>query len=36
LRHQLAQARAEARVLREERDELRQGVEHALEQIAKL
>ncbi len=36
LRYQLAHARAEARLLREERDELRQGVEHALEQIGKL
>jgi chromosome segregation ATPase len=36
LRYQLAQARAEARLMREERDELRQGVEHALEQIEKL
>ena len=36
LRYQLAQARAEARLMREERDELRHGVEHALEQIAKL
>lgn len=36
LRFQLAQARAEAGLMREERDELRHGVEHALEQIAKL
>ena len=36
LRYQLAHARAEAGQLREERDELRHGVEHALEQIAKL
>jgi uncharacterized coiled-coil DUF342 family protein len=36
LRYQVAHARAEAGLLREERDELRQGVEHALEQIAKL
>jgi chromosome segregation ATPase len=36
LRYQLAQARAEARLMREERDELRHGVEHALDQIAKL
>ena len=36
LRYQLAHARAEAGLLREERDELRHGVEHALEQIAKL
>jgi chromosome segregation ATPase len=35
LRYQLAHARAEAGLLREERDELRQGVEKALEQIAK-
>ena len=35
LRYQLAQARAEAGLAREERDELRQGVEKALEQIAK-
>lgn len=36
LRYQLAQARAEAGLMREERDELRHGVEHALEQIARL
>lgn len=36
LRYQLAHARAEAGLLRDERDELRQGVEHALEQMAKL
>ena len=36
LRYQLAHARAEARLLREERDELRQGVEKALQQITKL
>jgi chromosome segregation ATPase len=36
LKYQLAQARAEARLMREERDELRQGVEHALDQISKL
>jgi uncharacterized coiled-coil DUF342 family protein len=36
LRYQLAHARAEAGLLREERDELRQGVEQALEKIAKL
>ena len=36
LRYQLAQSRAEAGLLREERDELRQGVQKALEQIAKL
>jgi len=35
LKYQLAQARAEARLLRDERDELRKGVEHALDQIAK-
>jgi chromosome segregation ATPase len=35
LRYQLAQARAEASLLREQRDELRVGVEKALEQIAK-
>jgi len=35
LRYQLAQARAEAGLMREERDELRHGVEKALEQIAK-
>jgi capsule polysaccharide export protein KpsE/RkpR len=35
LRYQLAQARAEASLLREDRDELRQGVEKALEQIAR-
>jgi capsule polysaccharide export protein KpsE/RkpR len=35
LKYQLAQARAEARLFREERDELRLGVERALEQIAK-
>jgi chromosome segregation ATPase len=35
LRYQLAQTRAEAGLLREERDELRHGVEKALEQIAK-
>jgi uncharacterized coiled-coil DUF342 family protein len=36
LRHQLATARAEANVLRDERDELRAGIEKALEQIAAL
>jgi phage shock protein A len=36
LRFQLASARAEAGLMRDERDELRQGVERALEQIAKL
>jgi chromosome segregation ATPase len=35
LRYQLASARAEAGQLREERDDLRQGIERALEQIAK-
>jgi chromosome segregation ATPase len=35
LRYHLAQARAEAGLLREERDELRKGVEKALEQIAR-
>jgi uncharacterized coiled-coil DUF342 family protein len=35
LRYQLASARAEAGQLREERDELRHGIEHALEQIDK-
>ena len=34
LRHQLATARAEATLLREERDELRVGIEKALEQFA--
>ncbi len=34
LRHQLATARAEATLLREERDELRAGIEKALEQFA--
>jgi capsule polysaccharide export protein KpsE/RkpR len=34
LRYQLAHARAEANVLREERDELRQGGEKALKQMA--
>ena len=33
LRHQLATARAEANVMREERDELRAGIEKALGQI---
>jgi uncharacterized coiled-coil DUF342 family protein len=36
VRHQLAAARAEANVLREERDELRAGIEKALEQITDL
>ena len=35
LRHQLATSRAEVGLLREERDELRQGIEHALEQFTK-
>ncbi|MEA2504955.1 MAG: hypothetical protein QOG36_1998 [Actinomycetota bacterium] len=35
LRYQLAQARAEVGLLREERDELRHGVEKALEQITR-
>ncbi|HEY8797768.1 MAG TPA: hypothetical protein VIO85_07885 [Candidatus Dormibacteraeota bacterium] len=35
LRYQLAQARAESGLLREARDELRHGVEKALEQIAR-
>jgi uncharacterized coiled-coil DUF342 family protein len=35
IRYQLASARAEAGQLREERDEYRQGIEHALEQIEK-
>ena len=34
LRHQLATARAEATLMREERDELRAGVEKVLQQIA--
>jgi chromosome segregation ATPase len=33
LRHQLATSRAEAGQLREERDELRGGIEHALDQL---
>ena len=33
LRYQLASTRAEAGLMREERDELRQGVEKALEQL---
>jgi chromosome segregation ATPase len=36
LRYQLAHARAETNLLRDERDELRHGVERALAQIAKL
>jgi uncharacterized coiled-coil DUF342 family protein len=36
LRYQLAQSRAEAGNLRQERDELREGVEQALEKIARL
>jgi chromosome segregation ATPase len=35
LRYQLAQSRADAGNLREERDELRQGVEKALEQLGR-
>jgi chromosome segregation ATPase len=35
LRYQLAHARAEVGLLREERDELRHGVEKALEQITR-
>jgi uncharacterized coiled-coil DUF342 family protein len=35
LRYQLASARADAGRLREERDELRQGIEHALGQFEK-
>jgi capsule polysaccharide export protein KpsE/RkpR len=35
LRYQLAHARADAGLLREERDELRNGVQKALEQIAR-
>jgi len=35
LRYQLAQSRAEVGLLREERDELRHGVEKVMEQIAK-
>lgn len=34
LRYQLASARAESTQLREERDELRAGIERALEQLA--
>jgi chromosome segregation ATPase len=34
LRHQLATARAEANVLRDDRDELRAGIQKALEQLA--
>jgi predicted nuclease with TOPRIM domain len=33
LRHQLATARADATLLREERDELRDGVEKAMQQL---
>jgi uncharacterized coiled-coil DUF342 family protein len=36
LRYQLASTRAEAGLMREERDELRAGVEHVLEQISEL
>ena len=35
LRYQLAQARAEVGLLREERDELRNGVEKVMEQIVR-
>jgi hypothetical protein len=35
LRYQLASARAEAGLMREERDELRLGVERALERLSK-
>jgi uncharacterized coiled-coil DUF342 family protein len=35
IRYQLASARAEAGQLRDERDEYRHGIEHALEQIEK-
>ena len=35
LRHQLATARAEANVLRDERDELRAGIEKALDQLTR-
>lgn len=34
LRYQLAAARAEAGLMREERDELRLGIEHALQQMS--
>ena len=34
LRHQVATARAEANLLREERDQLREGIERALEQLS--
>jgi chromosome segregation ATPase len=34
LRYQLASVRAEAGLMREERDELRVGIEHALEQLS--
>jgi uncharacterized coiled-coil DUF342 family protein len=34
LRYQLASTRAEAGLMREERDELRQGMERAIEQLA--
>ncbi|TAN31980.1 hypothetical protein EPN29_12330 [bacterium] len=36
LRYQLASTRAEAGLMREERDQLRLGVERALDQMAKL
>jgi hypothetical protein len=35
LRYQLASARAEAGKMREERDELRRGIERAMDQISK-
>ena len=36
LRYQLASARAEVGLMREERDELRAGIEHVLEKILEL
>ncbi len=36
LRYQLASARADAGLMREERDELRAGIEHVLEQMSEL
>ncbi|OLD26944.1 MAG: hypothetical protein AUG06_07220 [Actinobacteria bacterium 13_1_20CM_2_65_11] len=36
LRHQLATARAEATLLREERDELRAGIEKTLQQLTEI
>jgi chromosome segregation ATPase len=36
LRYQLASVRAEAGLMREERDELRAGIEHVLEQMSEL